>query len=259
MISDITDDLSIAECYKLLNKSLSEVAQSITGKLEKYQQSITSQLTEANDKIKELEHINKQLFKELELAKREERKNNIIIFGVKEDEGENIYNKVTNLLKTKVSTNVSKSEISVCYRFGKNSENKHRPIAVKFVTLHKKQEIFSNCHHLKGSDISISNDLTKEEREAQKVLRKHLKEARDQGLDAKIKKNLLYIDGSSYTVDQLKEAEKDKYSEEKTEQPTVKEANCKSPRSPGGAIHPTSAQKPTVTQKQSRTRQGIKK
>ena len=56
---------------------------------------------------------------------------------------------------------------------------------------------------LKGTGISIVNDLSPEERIQQGVLRRHLVESRRQSFNAVIRNNSLVINGEQYSVRQL--------------------------------------------------------
>ena len=55
------------------------------------------------------------------------------------------------------------------------------------MTYLKKDQIFKNCSKLKGTKIIISQDLCIEDRKDQKLLVQHLREARSQNHQAKIK------------------------------------------------------------------------
>ncbi|CAG9759995.1 unnamed protein product [Ceutorhynchus assimilis] len=84
---------------------------------------------------------------------------------------------------------------------------KSRHILVKLTSFLKSREILTNCKKLKGTGVSISEDLSKEEREENKILRKHLKEAKEQKLNAYIKNNQLVVNGQAYTAEELQKEE----------------------------------------------------
>ena len=138
---------------------------------------------------------------------KDRKKNNIIIFGIEEIEGENLYGTILEFFNTTLQTEVSKSEINHLYRFGR--QNTNRPIVVKFVNLHEKIEILKSGNLLQGSNISIANDLIKEDRETQKILTRHFKEAKSQNLETKILNNKLIINGDIYTAKDLLSLEKE--------------------------------------------------
>lgn len=58
---------------------------------------------------------------------------------------------------------------------------------------------------MKGTNIYITQDLCKEDREDQKILRDNLKSAKSKNLPTKIIGKKLQINGDIYTIDQLRE------------------------------------------------------
>ncbi|KAG5858341.1 hypothetical protein JTB14_012551, partial [Gonioctena quinquepunctata] len=77
------------------------------------------------------------------------------------------------------------------------------PIKLEFLSYLKKRKLFENVHKLKGSKITILNDMCYEDRNNYKILQQHIKEARSKQLSAKIKGLRLIVDGESYTAQQL--------------------------------------------------------
>lgn len=214
------ENLTIYECYKLLKKSIDEVSPNIAKKLDEFKEELTTKLKEANEKIQKLENTNKELLKQIEYNERAIKKNNLIIFGLEEEEDENILNKVLTFFAEKLSINdITKSDINAVHRFGRENHLKTKPVVVKLLSLHRKTEIFRNCHRLKNSGYSIANDLTALEQENQKILRKHLKESREKNLNSYISRNRLYINNTSYTSEELKEIEISDQTEETEEDP----------------------------------------
>ncbi|CAG9768347.1 unnamed protein product [Ceutorhynchus assimilis] len=167
---------------------------------------LKSKLADSEKLIKELKRDNEDLEGKLLKFNSNTKKNNLIIFGLEETDEEDPYQVVLNLFSSILNINTTKEEISAVYRFGKASRT--RPILVKFISYHKKSTILQNAKLLKGSEIAISLDLTKEERENQKILYRHLKEAKNQGLEAKIKKNELIVQGETFTIKELLNLEK---------------------------------------------------
>lgn len=167
-------------------------------------------------RVNVLEDKNKEDNNCLITIQRELRKNNLIIFGLSEEEEENLLHKVIELFGSKLKVQVSALEINNIYRFGRSKKN--RPVIVKFVSFYKKLQILKNGILLKGANVSISNDLIKEDREKQNILRKHLKLARSQGLEAKIVNFKLLLGDTYLTVnDLLKIEEKQQTESEQTQ------------------------------------------
>lgn len=107
---------------------------------------------------------------------------------------------------TLVGVNLTSKYIGDIYPLGK-SEN--CPIKVEFISNLKKSSVLLNCGKLKGRNISISQDLTPQQRREGKILRKHLLLFREEGKhrDCFIRGNELIVDGTPYEVKDLKEKE----------------------------------------------------
>lgn len=204
---NLDGELTIAEVYKGLETLINSTSDSVKQELKNSISELTSTLEAANRRIHELEKENKSLQKQLETQNRELKKNNIVIFGLEEEENENLYGKITHFFHDKLKIDTNKSEIVNAYRFGTSTP---RVTVVKFVSYHKKVEITKNGKLLKGTQYAIANDLTKNEQDTQKVLRKHLNKARQQNLPTKIVRNKLLIESTLYTAEELKELDTDK-------------------------------------------------
>ncbi|CAH1110448.1 unnamed protein product [Psylliodes chrysocephalus] len=144
-----------AQLYQLILKANKEQIEELKLELQKTTNSLTKKVNDANKEIS----ILKQKCQELE---RRAKKNNIVIFGIKIEEGENI------------------------------------------IELRKK-------------GLSLSDDLSKEDREKINILRQHQKTAKEKNLDAKIKGFKLIIDGKSYSIDELEERSGSEDEEEEEE------------------------------------------
>lgn len=206
MSKNVSVNLTVYDCYILLKQSLDELSSSITTQIQEFKEEVTRKFQDTNDKILNLERENKLLKKKIEYNEKEHKKSNVLIFGLTEKPNEDIYARVIEFFKGKLQIpNFNIQDLSCAHRFGKSNEQKPRPILVKLLAIHRKTEILRNGHLLKNSGYSISNDLTQKEREDKKILRKHLKEAKNLNLEATIKQNKLFVNDKTFTVDELKD------------------------------------------------------
>lgn len=83
----------------------------------------------------------------------------LIIRGVPEHPNEELLSVVVDFFRSKLTCDVTKSEINTVYRMGKKQDNKVRLIAVEFVCQWKKEEMFKNKRRLKGTNIMITEML----------------------------------------------------------------------------------------------------
>lgn len=191
------NEMTLTEVYNNLQKL-------IRGSVDE----IKSQILDIHKKVQQIEEAvttlkieNKNNTKKINSLETEVKKNNLILFGIEEEIEEDLLNKVLNFFDVTLNTKICASEIDCVYRFGQ--KQKVRPILVKFVSRHKKSTVLKKGVLLKNTKISISNDRTKEDREIQKILREHLKIARNENVKAKIVRNKLQINNKYLSVDQL--------------------------------------------------------
>lgn len=89
------------------------------------------------------------------------RRNCIRIYGVAETNDENPEEVIVNTIQEKMNIKVLLNEIERCYRIGRNEGRKIRPIIIKFASYKTKEKIFVQKKVLKGSGITIGEDLTR--------------------------------------------------------------------------------------------------
>lgn len=99
---------------------------------------------------------------QLDTLEQYNRKSNIILNGINEEKDENIYQKVSSIIKEKLHINLSETDINICHRLGKMTQvERKRPVIVRFTNLQIKQKILENRKFLKGTSIFVGEDLTK--------------------------------------------------------------------------------------------------
>lgn len=165
-------------------------------------------------------------------SERARRKNNVVVFGL--EIGDQLVNNTISEINRLLELNIQEQDINNIYYVGK--QERKRGIVIEFVSYLKKLSIFKNVKKLKGTKVAIVNDLIPEDRLINKILVKHLKIAKQENKQARIRGNLLEIEGKKYTADQLEnKGEEDEYTELETE------SDEDSPRSLPGKDRPTSS------------------
>lgn len=198
------------ENIKKQNDEITKQNVEINANIKEIKTDLSKQTEEINNIIKKvsvLENENLDLKKKLLVAEQKIRKNNLVIYGVEENENADIISVTIKIFSTKLNVEINPLDINNIYRVGIKSENKRRPVIVELVRYIKKQEIFAQVAKLKGTGISLAHDLTPEEREEKKILYSHYKAARAKNYLAKIRKNTLYVNGDPYTYEDLKNKE----------------------------------------------------
>ncbi|XP_045450795.1 uncharacterized protein LOC123659685 [Melitaea cinxia] len=154
-----------------------------------------------DEKIKPVLEENKKLRNELvklekkvEYMERDKKFNNIIIYGMKEEEESTLelFTKVKECFLQELEINVEEWEINKIHRIGNiQKSGKQRPVLLSFVSGWKKREIMENKKKLKN--IYIAEDYSKETLEKRKALQPQLIEERKKGNFAIIKYDKLIV------------------------------------------------------------------
>lgn len=164
-------------------------------------------IQDLEDKVSELEGENTNLQKRVKNLEESAKKNQIIVFGLEEETEELLEDRILHFLTNNLSTNISAQNIDNIYRIGKKGRGNTRPVIVRFVRYLEKQLVLRNANKLKGTGISISNDLTHQQQQEQKILYKYFRIAKSKGFPAKIIKGQLVVHEEIFQVNDLKEAD----------------------------------------------------
>ena len=109
--------------------------------------------------------------------------------------------KVLDLIENDLEIPNAKTEIKLhrAHRIGRFDPTKIRPIVAKFVFYPDREKVQRNANELKDKDRGIGQQFPKEIREKRKKLVPIMKKARDDGQEAYISIDKLYIDNELYT------------------------------------------------------------
>lgn len=147
-----------AEIKELIKQTLIEV---LDGYLEKL---VDKVLTKVKDGIRvELENMKTALAEtqdEVDYLKQLHKKKNLIIYGINETPNEEVKEKVIKLCTDK-HVNIPMAAIKHCYRIGNKTNNKIRPIVIKFANENYRKNFMSNRKTLSKTGIRIKEDLTR--------------------------------------------------------------------------------------------------
>ncbi|XP_075986288.1 uncharacterized protein LOC142983255 [Anticarsia gemmatalis] len=165
-------------------------------------ESITNSIMEKmEEKLKPIINENRnlktkicQLEEEVEHLKKVKKENNIVLFGLKEDEKSvtQLINKIKSVLKEDLDITIEEWEVNKVYRLGKrDKEDKPRPVLLSLVSAWKKSEIMKNKKKLK--DLYAKDDFSKEVMEKRKELLPKLEEERKKGNIAYLKHDKLIV------------------------------------------------------------------
>jgi len=156
---------------------------------------LTTQNKILASEVKELKKSNEQLSYEL-------RKQGLILFGLPESDSSketDLESKVYKLFEKQLK--IQNVEIDTCFRLGKKTETKLRPVKMRFVRLRDRNAVWLARLKL-TKPYHLNENLTPEARATRKILIDARNAATDDRKDAKIlwSKNLVIIDGESFHV-----------------------------------------------------------
>lgn len=226
--------ISNAEIFKLLQSVSIEIKGELSaikvqlGLQDKLLEDIQTENVTLKQEIKGLE-------KRVSFLERDRREKNLIFYNIEELEGAPLQNSLIDFLEKQMRIRLQPHEIDDVFRIGRrdtNTDNK-RPVILKLTSHLKRREILSNLKFLKGTKISVSEDLCREDREKKKILYSHFKAAKARGYPAKLFSYKVVINGISYTSDQLEDCNIGSSGEEsKIRIPSEQRRSVSTPTSP---------------------------
>lgn len=188
--------LTLKQIYEEIIKNRKEIKYMI----EASETKLLLKIEDLKNTVNKLEKENSELKSEVENLKRENKKNSLMIFGLNTENKEVNTEYICRELKSLIDVELNDIHINDIYPLGKG---KNRPVKIELVSNITKRNILKNCSKLKGTNISITNDLTPQQRQQQKTLRKHLILARQDNKNCYIKNNKLYVENIIYNVEDL--------------------------------------------------------
>jgi len=143
------------DMIKQISKHFDLKIQELMGKYEQEINNLKEIINEQNKTIEKLEQ-------KADDAEQYSRRNLVRIFGIKENETENVEQTVIETMKQHLKIEISPGTIDNIHRTGKKVQDKDRPIIVKFTSYKHKLNLILKRKDLRGTGISIQDDLTKE-------------------------------------------------------------------------------------------------
>lgn len=147
-----------------MNSFADKLADMVFSKLSDKIECLNNKIVELNGTVDKVSKINTQLVSRVEELEQKIKLSQLRMYGVKEKKGENITDVVNNLLEEKgIVEQKGDIQIVSCYRIGtvKSGSKKPRPVILKFSAEYQRNIVFYNKKKLKGSKITLTEDLTK--------------------------------------------------------------------------------------------------
>ncbi|CAG9818969.1 unnamed protein product [Phaedon cochleariae] len=142
---------------------ISQLTKKISERIEQKIRRLEEEVKTQGNKINILEQKVDSFQQQLDAIHQRAKMNNICIYGVAEENNEDLLNKVLDMINSKTNMTLNTNDIMDAYRVGQPHEipNKPRPTIIKMARPQLKSEIFKCGSKFKGSNIYINEDLTK--------------------------------------------------------------------------------------------------
>lgn len=159
--------------------------------------SLPKQVKEIEDSMTQMQQKLASLEDKVDDFENRSRRNNLIIYGLKEPPRETpqmLQDNINEILENKLG--IRAITVERCHRLGRIVENKDRPVILKFIDYREKMSVLKVTHKLKGSVLSFSEDFSYKVREAGRNLWKSSENERENGAKVKLLYNRLSVDGN---------------------------------------------------------------
>ncbi|KAI5703932.1 hypothetical protein M8J76_014898 [Diaphorina citri] len=193
----------VMEMLKGLEKQNDDLHKKAIAKLNKLEQEIVDLKKKNEEKTKKIIELEGKITQ----LEDEKKQNNLVIFGIDEDESEepkDLQTKVSALVVEKLKCTLEPSDVNFMKRMGKKNKNKSRAVIIGLSTVKRKWEIMSNCNKLAGTKMAVCEEFSKNVLERRKQLIPLMKEMRAAGKHAVLKADKLYVDGELYEEHSIK-------------------------------------------------------
>lgn len=129
-------------------------------------------------------------------------RDNLMFYKIAEEKDEICENKVLDFIETRLKIADAKSDIKIhrAHRVGAYRADRVRPIVAKFAYFPDREKVRRASKELKGTHYGISEQFPKEVMDTRRKLMPILKQARDEGKDAYLVADKLFIDKKRYVA-----------------------------------------------------------
>lgn len=158
--------LIICQCFQdqsFMDSLSGKLSELVSLKLAEEFSEMEKKLDKLNTRITQVVDENQKIRVELDQMYQDRKTANLRIYGIKESKNENVPELVKKIFTDKLSLELDDFKMISCYRIKTNHDNtrKTRPVIVRFATSEDCRKVISRKKNLKGSNITIAEDLTK--------------------------------------------------------------------------------------------------
>lgn len=207
--SEIKKDITEAknEVMSGLKKDIEEAKTEVLSTVNSLLQTHLEKIHNLEEKVDNLEEIDRQRYEKELQREVMDKKHNIIIHKVEENEpsAEALHIAMVKLLSEITGQIIELRDIDSMYRLGKKESNKRRPILIRFVSLLNKEMALKKWKLFSERNMDISEDFPAEIRRRRKIILPTLKELKGKGLKASLRVDKLVVNGEIWSIERAKE------------------------------------------------------
>lgn len=166
-------------------EALKESSEFLSNEVQEMKTEITTVKNASDDHQKRITGLEDRL-NEME---RYHRRWNLRLYGLPEQEGEDVKQRVIDICKAVIQNPEEdiRSQVDVCHRIGRRENGKTRPVITRFTSRSTKEKVWKcakNSEFLKTKKFKFGEDLTTKDKETRTKLWPQIEEARKQGRKA---------------------------------------------------------------------------
>lgn len=153
------------ECFRTFKSQIQDQLKNVFQKVNERIKNLEERVESCERKLLEGlggEKEVKRIYIELNRQAQYSRKDNLRIFGLPEEKGEDCKQAVCNLINETVKVKISPSDISAAHRLPQTGRQRVKPMIVRLKDRSQRFEILSNRTKLRKSGKSIAEDMTRE-------------------------------------------------------------------------------------------------
>ncbi|XP_054258763.1 uncharacterized protein LOC128983489 [Macrosteles quadrilineatus] len=174
--------------------------------LEEKVEKLLTDLKTQQEKITNLEDINKKLILKIDSIEQQVKTNSIILTNVHQKPRETsraTLQKVLHVFNRVMKVRVSAQDISVALRALSDTPGRNKPIVVRFTNFATKMKVLSASNRLTHTNMTVSSDYSELVAQKRGELVPYLQQALAQGRRAFLWYDRIIIDGKTHTLEEL--------------------------------------------------------
>jgi hypothetical protein len=167
----------------------------------KKQRELSTLMTNINKKEDQQRSVEAELKAEIIELKCRSMRDNLMFYKIKEERDENCEAKVLEFIENELNIENAQTEIKLhrAHRVGAYNSSRIRPIVAKFAFYPDKERVRKSAKNLKGKPYGIAEQFPKEVMETRRKLFPIMKKAREDGKEAYLSVDKLFINKKLYT------------------------------------------------------------